>query len=811
MPGHTSAWLFEQVHSQLVYLRNSNSEIFSPHQFAAPAATIQTLVNGAVCTRLPSHERWVQAYNNDTELCAVRHLAVNPSLITLKTLATVNHNNRGPLRQSLISVKADMLILREPISGTSSFTRLQLVPNELFNIVFIAFHTNPIGGHLNAYRTLHRIRLRFYWPGMYAYVKRMCSACPGCALSNTTRGKSSELVYNFPIEAPFLVMFFDAFAAGKHAGYEGSECYLIGCCGMCGFACMEPITRASATTFASSIMKILLRYGFCHTIVLDKDSKFFGVCRKALDLLQINCHVLSSANHNPMVVERINRYLVKGLKIMCNERDSVRVALEAILLLLYAWNSCPVPGTDISRSLVAVGREFAFPIDFSTGKHWELTSSPSTVVSYSTELAQRLQACRLVADLLVREQRSYHRELINARRPDPRIYSLGDIVFARRAVKSNSSREHVDKLQYAFTGPWRITAILKGASYELEHCDNIKRHEKKHASDLSPYPTELIPFEPVHGADTRYGQIYKPITAHPFKEAGLKGFSPLQPFKTSTHLAQTSKCAAFHWPSLSELNDEIAPFPWASNEERLRYLDGDSITKLPVLTTGPPPAAPIHTVPSVPEIHLLTAAIIKSTDRLFFLSHNNGANDAREWRLARVAFSDSVSIYPSCTLDGRFLFEFYICHPTDWRYNAVNQRYWIQFHGREDIHHPTLSSETHLVRPSDTSDDFALRHNLLPFRKWLNITHLDTYIHGPFEFATIRGRKTRDRISQDDWDVLRKHSHMFQNSTPNFDVPTYSIHVDRGAHVTYHDQAHYTTLCLKASQLSHSTQDRRYL
>ncbi len=75
-------------------------------------------------------------------------------------------------------------------------------------------------------------------------------------------------------------------------------------------------------------------------------------------------------------------YVTKGLKIMCNERDSVRVALEAILLVLYAWNSCPVPGTDISRSLVDVGREFAFPINYSSGKHWDLTSSPTTVKCY---------------------------------------------------------------------------------------------------------------------------------------------------------------------------------------------------------------------------------------------------------------------------------------------------------------------------------------------------------------------------------------------------------------------------------------------
>ena len=69
-------------------------------------------------------------------------------------------------------------------------------------------------------------------------------------------------------------------------GYEGSECYLIGCCGMCSFVCMEPITKASATIFALAIMRIILRYRFCHTIVLDKDSKFFGVCRKAIDLLK---------------------------------------------------------------------------------------------------------------------------------------------------------------------------------------------------------------------------------------------------------------------------------------------------------------------------------------------------------------------------------------------------------------------------------------------------------------------------------------------------------------------------------------------
>ncbi len=92
---------------------------------------------------------------------------------------------------------------------------------------------------------------------------------------------------------------------------------------MCSFAAMEPVSNATAKTFASALMRIVLRYGFCHTAILDKDSKFLGVFRECLTLLNINYHVLSGDNNNPMLVERVNRYLNKGLRIMTNERDSI--------------------------------------------------------------------------------------------------------------------------------------------------------------------------------------------------------------------------------------------------------------------------------------------------------------------------------------------------------------------------------------------------------------------------------------------------------------------------------------------------------
>ncbi len=132
--------------------------------------------------------------------------------------------------------------------------------------------------------------------------------------------------------------------------------------------------------------------------------------------------------------------------------------MEAILLLLYAWNSAPIPGTDISRCFVALGREFQFPINFSANKHLERISTPASATSYSRDLATCLSALREVATLLVDEQQLYHREFIYAHQPNPKIYSVGNTVFAQRATQFDAGRGQVDTLIYPFTGPWLITA-----------------------------------------------------------------------------------------------------------------------------------------------------------------------------------------------------------------------------------------------------------------------------------------------------------------------------------------------------------------
>ncbi len=143
-----------------------------------------------------------------------------------------------------------------------------------------------------------------------------------------------------------------------------------------------------------------------------------------------------------------------------------------------------------------------------------------------------------------------------------------------------------------------------------------------------------------------------------------------------------------------------------------------------------------------------------------------------------------MASYPSCLVDGRYLVDFCISHPSDYCYIAINKRFWLQYHSQDTILANSTSANTHLLWPTVTSDIFATHHKLLPLQKYFNITHLDTFIHNPFKFASINNRKSRDRICQTKWDFLKSHCHLFYNTILRFDVLTYSVHVNAGTHTS---------------------------
>jgi hypothetical protein len=105
--------------------------------------------------------------------------------------------------------------------------------------------------------------------------------------------RAKELVYGFPISAQMMVLHADRYQAGADTTFEGDSLFLVCACGMTAFAIVEPVKTKDSKGFVSALMRVLLCFCLCHTLVLDKASAFFGVFRAIVKLLQLNYHVLS--------------------------------------------------------------------------------------------------------------------------------------------------------------------------------------------------------------------------------------------------------------------------------------------------------------------------------------------------------------------------------------------------------------------------------------------------------------------------------------------------------------------------------------
>eukprot|EP00956_Cyclotella_meneghiniana_P028882 scaffold68484_cov41-Cyclotella_meneghiniana.AAC.4 len=783
IPTRTSTNILDTVLGRLRDIRDMSVNVDSSTPFNCNSGTAQVLFQGATAMTLPDESAWMRSYKSDRETKLLRQIVDNPSLMTNENMAKLHYVYRDYLRHSqIVTDNKGMLYMRASLQGSDDMVDLQIVPTSLQNVIVIAFHANPIGGHFNAWRTFARIKLRFFWPRMYSYITRLISKCAGCRLSNPTIKRSAELVYNFPVDSPMQVLHIDNYKAGALKTHDGVISYISVACNMTGFGVLEGVTCENSESFASALMKIMLRYGFCHTIVVDKDSKFYSVFRQTADLLKLHVHTLSRDNHNPMLVERLARYFNKTLKIFNTEhgRDP-RVSHEGLLMAQYAWNCANVPGTDISRCLMVTGREWRFPIDFSHNRHLGIVTKPRDINNYAERQAAILAASRSIGKILIEEQRAMHRELINSARPDPLIYEVGDHVFARRTVQSSKHKERVGKLEFAYTGPWVVTRRLKGASYECRH-ESSGKISKFHASHLSPVPVELIPFTPIDGADHRFGQSNKPLANDAYRIAGLDGFVPPQPFampgrqeftnddiprdesiQGSSNLIEFGshdETIDIHFPSLWELNQELHDWEQIDIDSSLDQQDPTCSNIAPTFAT---------TMTPTPIASKLASKIVGSTDRLFFVSWQHPGTNRREWHLVQLQLDSSLPLNPTCLHDGRYLVYFLICHPKDRHLHPQNQRWRLEYHPASTVAR-LHQGDYHLLRPDSHSALYAREHRLHPFCQWINLLHDKVYLHGPFEFATINGRKTRDRINNTDWAQLIAASPKFDNTTPELNM-----------------------------------------
>jgi len=55
-------------------------------------------------------------------------------------------------------------------------------------------HDHPLAGHFSQTKTLHQVRMQYYWSGLPVYVKDYCKSCTTCSRAKPVRHKSYGLL-----------------------------------------------------------------------------------------------------------------------------------------------------------------------------------------------------------------------------------------------------------------------------------------------------------------------------------------------------------------------------------------------------------------------------------------------------------------------------------------------------------------------------------------------------------------------------------------------------------------------------------------
>ena len=242
-------------------------------------------------------------------------------------------------------------------------------------------------------------------------------------------------------------------------------------------------------------------------------SPFKGVCSAMCKASRINYEILAKRDHKGLLVEKFYRFLNKAITIAAEDRVTNDIFVAAGVAAGYAWNSSPIDGTDILRSVPAIGRELRFPLDVNISALPALvTNNADSVISYLRLTDTNRHFATAILKILIEDRRDTHAELINHSR---NIVSMqpGDLFMARTAVQSDKSKDKVAKLSYAVRGPFQIIRGTGRGGYIVRKLNKPDSPELKFMSeDLCILPPSLKPCKPVDGSDTRYlNQTHTPI------------------------------------------------------------------------------------------------------------------------------------------------------------------------------------------------------------------------------------------------------------------------------------------------------------
>ena len=337
-----------------------------------------------------------------------------------------------------------------------------LVPKSRREMVFQAAHYNPMAGHLGSDKTQKRIMDRFYWPGIWADVRRWCAACPECQLVNAPAIPKAPLRPLPLIEIPFERLAMDLIGPFDRST-QGYRFVLVLVDYATRYPEAVPLRNISAKSVAQALFQVISRVGIPKEILTDQGTSFMSrTLRELYGLLGIQS--IKTSVYHPQtdgLVERFNRTLKSMIRKFVH--DDSRNWDKWLVPLLFAVREVPQASTGFSPFELLFGRKPRGVLDL-IKENWEEGPSPSkSEIQYVMDLRAKLHTLGQLSRENLLEAQERQQRLYN-RGTKLRQFSPGDKVLVLLPTSST-------KLLAKWQGPFVVTRRVGEVDYEVQRTD----------------------------------------------------------------------------------------------------------------------------------------------------------------------------------------------------------------------------------------------------------------------------------------------------------------------------------------------------
>ena len=310
--------------------------------------------------------------------------------------------------------------------------------------------------HAGMNRTVARLQLTWYWPGMVADVRRILKTCEVCQVAKPGGNKPPGSRQRLYAGRPWQKVAIDLVGPLPRTK-QGNQWILVLTDHFTRWQDALPLPDATAPTVATTLdERVFCYFGLPEQIHSDLGKQFQSQLMMELCALwQVDqTHTTPYHPQANGVVERGNRVLGDALRALLLERSQEDWDL-VLPQLLRAFRGTPQSGTGETANLLMLGRELRLP-DL-------LMNNPPPVeyqaqAEYTQDLIERLEETH---ELLRQQQMDVRQEDSE----EPPLFQSGDLVLMQNVRRRKGE---APKLQPKFVGPYEVVEAYRNHTYLLE-------------------------------------------------------------------------------------------------------------------------------------------------------------------------------------------------------------------------------------------------------------------------------------------------------------------------------------------------------